>query len=354
MARFVDMSTGSLPAGFGLGPLPKAVHQAPAQAMRLVGRGEALAAAEREVWDALQRAKLKAQDLPLMRRDMEAASRYLGLSTGGSLALERLAARAEAQAEGSDEGLQGQRFDVLNGEGEVIMDRPRAEVHRDGLWHRAVHVWVVCTDTNRVLLGKRAIRKTIDPGRWTCACCRVPSGESSMDTAVECLQREFSLKARPDTDVALAFTARCRRRILRGTFAGQEDNTVADVYIIRIRDEIPVEKVHFEVRCKQAVQYVSLEDLRAALTRGSEEFVIPPDREYTTKLLSHLSRSCEVSSTALKTARARGLSDLARTRGSTDSMQPEGQVFDASTMLCRKTWHTLGVSCEAWREAPVQ
>mmetsp|Transcript_117817 Transcript_117817/g.375604 ORF Transcript_117817/g.375604 Transcript_117817/m.375604 type:complete len:343 (-) Transcript_117817:15-1043(-) len=331
-----------------------------------LSRAERQARAEQEVRNALDQAGLKSKDLPALRQQRELAARHLGLSPDGVAALERLAAATEAQADGREEALLGQRLDVLNCEGEIIMDRPRVDVHREGLWHRVVHIWAICTDTNRVLLGQRSASKAMDAGRWTCACRRVPSGEQSMSTAVDCLKSEFSIKAKPDEELSLAFSARCSRPIDRGMFAGQEDNTVVDVYIARLSHEIPVEKVHVEFKSKQAVKYVSLEEFKQALKSRDEAYVIPTSDEYITKLISHLQRSCEVVSSTLKLARSRGLPDTAMPRALTDSPEAKDEgvggsqpragaragAGDATTILSTKTWHRLGVTCDAWREDP--
>jgi len=56
-------------------------------------------------------------------------------------------------------------FDVLDENGEPTGKRkPRREVHRDGDWHRAVHVWILGAE-NRVLLQRRSLLKDLAPGR---------------------------------------------------------------------------------------------------------------------------------------------------------------------------------------------
>lgn len=60
--------------------------------------------------------------------------------------------RAEAHAAAEAE----ERFDVLDAGGAPTGEtKARAEVHRDGDWHRAVHVWIVDGE-DRVLLQRRS------------------------------------------------------------------------------------------------------------------------------------------------------------------------------------------------------
>lgn len=56
-------------------------------------------------------------------------------------------------------------FDVVNERDEVTGQAPRAEVHRRGLRHRAVHV-LVFNGRGEVFLQKRSMKKDSFPGAW--------------------------------------------------------------------------------------------------------------------------------------------------------------------------------------------
>ena len=56
-------------------------------------------------------------------------------------------------------------LDVLDADGHPTGERkPRGDVHRDGDWHRTVHVWVARSDSH-VLVQRRAEGKRIEPGK---------------------------------------------------------------------------------------------------------------------------------------------------------------------------------------------
>jgi len=56
-------------------------------------------------------------------------------------------------------------FDVLDAEGRPTGTvKPRREVHRDGDWHAAVHVWIV-DDEGRLLVQRRSPYKDLAPGK---------------------------------------------------------------------------------------------------------------------------------------------------------------------------------------------
>lgn len=60
----------------------------------------------------------------------------------------------------------------------------RRLVHRDGDYHRAVHVWVYSESTQELLLQKRADCKASWPGKWDISSAgHISAGESSLLTA---------------------------------------------------------------------------------------------------------------------------------------------------------------------------
>jgi isopentenyl-diphosphate delta-isomerase type 1 len=56
-------------------------------------------------------------------------------------------------------------FDVVNERDEVIGHKPRSEVHRQGLMHRATHV-LIFNSRGEVFLQKRSMTKDRQPGLW--------------------------------------------------------------------------------------------------------------------------------------------------------------------------------------------
>jgi isopentenyl-diphosphate Delta-isomerase len=90
-------------------------------------------------------------------------------------------------------------FDVVNERDEVIGHRPRSEVHRLGLMHRAVHV-LVFNSRGQVFLQKRSMSKDRQPGLWdSSASGHLDTGETYDACAVREVREELGLilKAAP-------------------------------------------------------------------------------------------------------------------------------------------------------------
>lgn len=74
-------------------------------------------------------------------------------------------------------------FDVVDGSDVVVGRRPRSEVHRLGLNHRAVHV-LVYNARGELFLQQRSLAKDCSPGLWdSSASGHVTSGDDYDETA---------------------------------------------------------------------------------------------------------------------------------------------------------------------------
>jgi isopentenyldiphosphate isomerase len=128
-------------------------------------------------------------------------------------------------------------FDVLDESGAPTgRTAPRSVVHRDGLLHRAVHVWLVDAVEGEVLLQQRAAVKDSWPGRWDISSAgHLSAGETSLPTAQRELAEELGITL-PLERFEYVYTHLERlRSIQRGqSFVNNEFN---DVYIVLMTPE---------------------------------------------------------------------------------------------------------------------
>ncbi|HZL42048.1 MAG TPA: NUDIX domain-containing protein [Verrucomicrobiae bacterium] len=112
-------------------------------------------------------------------------------------------------------------FDIVNERDEVIDRRPRSEVHRLGLRHRAVHA-LVFNSGGQIFLQKRSMKKDRQPGLWdSSASGHVDSGEDYDHAVGRELTEELGLRLPaaprrlfkagvcPDTDQEFVWVYRC-------------------------------------------------------------------------------------------------------------------------------------------------
>ena len=84
-------------------------------------------------------------------------------------------------------------FDVCDEQDRVIGRAARSEVHRRGLFHRAVHIWVFHSD-GRLLIHLRSATKDEYPGCWTSSASgHVDAGETYEAAAERELREELGV-----------------------------------------------------------------------------------------------------------------------------------------------------------------
>lgn len=88
--------------------------------------------------------------------------------------------------------------DVLTPDGAPAgIVKAKADVHRDGDWHLAAHVWIVTSD-GRLLLQRRAFVKESWPGMWDISVAgHVSSGEHAVEAVLREAREELGLTLAP-------------------------------------------------------------------------------------------------------------------------------------------------------------
>jgi isopentenyl-diphosphate delta-isomerase type 1 len=111
-------------------------------------------------------------------------------------------------------------LDIVDGDDRIIGARPRGEVHRLQLRHRAVHI-LVFNPQGELFLQRRSVRKDVAPGLWdTSAAGHLDQGESydsaasrelreELGIADEPLSRRFKLTATAATGWEFVWVYRC-------------------------------------------------------------------------------------------------------------------------------------------------
>lgn len=75
----------------------------------------------------------------------------------------------------------------------------RSAVHRDGDFHRAVHIWIFAESTKELLLQKRSDDKDSWAGLWDISSAgHISAGDASLNTARRELQEELGVNLPAD------------------------------------------------------------------------------------------------------------------------------------------------------------
>jgi len=76
-------------------------------------------------------------------------------------------------------------FDLLDEKGNKTgKTKLRSEVHRDGDWHKAVHIWII-NEQGDILLQRRSPNKDSDPNKLDISCAgHLTTGDDSITGAL--------------------------------------------------------------------------------------------------------------------------------------------------------------------------
>lgn len=70
----------------------------------------------------------------------------------------------------------------------------KSEAHKKGIWHGAIHVWIISTDRKKILLQKRCSQKRLFPNMWDISVGgHITTGEEPLNSVKRELNEELGL-----------------------------------------------------------------------------------------------------------------------------------------------------------------
>ncbi len=145
--------------------------------------------------------------------------------------------------------------------GGVLVAVDKTHVHRLGLKHKAVSVFV--TSGREILIQRRALGKYHTPGLWANTCCTHPHwGEAAGDCAIRRLHQELGI-----TGLSPKFCGQIEYRADVG--GGMVEHELVDVFVARASLTLPLTPDPAEVL---DTRWVTLDALRAEVAALPERF----------------------------------------------------------------------------------
>lgn len=176
-----------------------------------------------------------------------------------------------------------ENIDVLNENGEKTGEVvSREEVHRLGLWHKCVHIWLI-NGKGEVLLQKRSKQKATHPNMWTTATSgHLSAGDSSIEGAIRELSEEIGLQVRQD-ELKYLFTVK-----ESGVNSNPEkqilENEITDVYLIE--KDVNIAELKLQEEEVSSVKWFSYETFKKMVMEDDKTLV--PHKEMQFKMLKIL------------------------------------------------------------------
>jgi isopentenyldiphosphate isomerase len=146
----------------------------------------------------------------------------------------------------------GELFDLCDEWGRPLgQAKPRAQVHRDGDWHRSFHCWLLSGDDPvepSILLQQRALDKDTWPRCWDVSVGGHYAAGEGLDGGLREIREEMGLAVSEHDLVPAA-----RRREVARHEGGVIDREVQDVYFLCRRVDVRVLRPNTEVTAVASV-----------------------------------------------------------------------------------------------------
>lgn len=166
-------------------------------------------------------------------------------------------------------------FDILDENGHKTgKTKLRSEVHRDGDWHKAVHIWII-NNNGDILLQRRCATKDSNPNMLDISSAgHLSAGDDSLSGAIRELKEELNIDVKPE-DLQFIKTLK-RSSKYTETFINNEFD---DLYILRTNKRI--EDMKYQKEEISEIFYVPYKEFKEMiknrqpdLLRHDEEFEI--------------------------------------------------------------------------------
>lgn len=165
-------------------------------------------------------------------------------------------------------------LDILDANGQPTgIVKSRDEAHRDGDWHKTVHI-AIFNSKNELLLQKRAPAKESYANLWDISVAgHVEAGADATTAALRELSEELGLKIDPK-NLQYLFTVKESALLNNGTF---HKNEFHDIFLLRMDLEIADIKLQKEEVAE--IKFFNLQELEKSITKNQQDYV-PHGEEY--------------------------------------------------------------------------
>ena len=160
-------------------------------------------------------------------------------------------------------------FDLLDEFGQKLGQRKeRSLVHKDGNFHRSVHIWIY-NDKKEILFQRRCAFKDLGSNRLDMSCGgHLNAGETSIEAALRELKEELNLTIDPKE---LHYVMTVKRIFEKGQVKDREFN---DVYLLKTTKTLSEFKMQKEELSE--LMFLSVEQWERLLKYQSKDFLPYP------------------------------------------------------------------------------
>ena len=155
----------------------------------------------------------------------------------------------------------------------------REEAHRLGLWHKTVHIWLLCQ--NEVLIQQRSFQKDSYPGYYDISSAgHLSAGDTLLQGALREVEEELGLKLTSSDFIPLGgYRIHYDKSFHDALF---KDREFAHVYVVELKTEPQITIQQEEL---EKAFWISLEELDCEIFSSSKYCINQHDYELLVKYL---------------------------------------------------------------------
>jgi len=161
-------------------------------------------------------------------------------------------------------------LDIYDENGKSLGQKvPRKEAHEKGLWHKAVHIWVI-NSKGEVLIQKRSSLKHNHPNMWDISAAgHVSAGDNDIISAIREVEEEIGLKLEQENLIQIGTVKQMAKK------EGYINNEINPIYIVKMDlDSSKIKKQESEVA---EVKFMPYKELQRFIEEKNPSFVLHPE-----------------------------------------------------------------------------
>ena len=164
------------------------------------------------------------------------------------------------------------------------IQKMKSEAHRDGLRHRAAHIWIY-NSKGEILLQLRAKEKPLYPDMWDISAAgHVSAGEDPVTSGLREINEEIGFKIKQED---LRFF---KIRKVKAVYRDIKNNEFYYVYLLKFDGDIKKFKLQDEE--VQEIQFLPIEKIEEELEINPDKYV--PHGEYWFEVINEVKRKLKM------------------------------------------------------------
>lgn len=172
-------------------------------------------------------------------------------------------------------------IEIYNGNNKPLgIEKMKSEAHRNGLWHRASHIWIY-NSAGEILLQLRAENKELYPNMWDISAAgHISAGEEPIISALREMEEEIGLSAKPED---LQFF---KIRKYKAVYKEIKNNEFYYIYFLKFDGDLGELTLQDEEVAK--IQFLPIDKIEEELKTHPDKYV--PHEDYWLEVIKEVKR----------------------------------------------------------------